>query len=82
MAAAIHPNTGPARRLLLTDRGRRVLAFDRAGIELPASYHAWGADDSPRCEYGHKRIPQSRRRSDGGCTKCSLLGIVRKSPVA
>jgi len=81
MAAAIHPNTGPARRITLTDRGRRALALDAAGIDLPASYNAWGTDDSPLCENGHRRVPATACR-DGGCRACRSIGVSKKRKAA
>jgi hypothetical protein len=77
MARALHPNTGLSRRLVLTDKGRRALELDRLGIDLPASYQAWGAADSPVCENGHPRVPQNRRRS-GGCQKCVQIGTRKR----
>jgi hypothetical protein len=75
------PNTGPSRRLVLTDRGRRVLAFDRASLGLPASYHAWGAIDSPVCENGHPRC-QGNVMRDGGCRACRQREIASDRRVA
>jgi len=81
MARTINHNTGPARRMVLMDRGRRVLAFDRANIALPASYHAWGADDSPQCENGHRRCLKNRAR-DGGCRCCQRIGAPQQRRAA
>jgi len=67
----------PTRTLALTEKGRRALDLDRAGISLPASYHAWGADDSPVCENGHLRCDQTLAL-DGGCRVCHMIGVVRR----
>ena len=69
--------TIPVRTLALTEKGRRALDLDRAGINLPASYHAWGASDSPVCENGHLRCKQTVAL-DGGCRACHMIGVVRK----
>jgi hypothetical protein len=74
MAAPIRPNTGPACNLVLTERGRRALLLDAAGIDLPAAYHAWGAPDSPRCTYGH-RLVRGNLLLGGECAVCKQRGF-------
>jgi hypothetical protein len=59
--------------MVLTDKGRRALWFDRLGLPLPASYSAWGSADSPYCLSGHRH---SRR---GQCAACAQVGLIRKA---
>lgn len=58
----------PIRTLHLTDKGARVLWWDRLGIPIPPGYHAWGAADSALCPNGHL-IRRGR-----SCQACALMG--------
>ena len=54
------------RNLVLTDKGRRALAFDKLGLALPCGYSAWGAPESEYCPEGHRL----RRRGARACWAC------------